>query len=121
MELVMGIEPMTSSLPRKCSTTELHKQICYVPETKQRRNMGPCRQGGHIPVPGPARFRWKKIFQFSGEDWLGIAASAVVKIREFENRLPQSVADTRRSASRVKGIFSFGDVLNTKAPPGEED
>ena len=26
MELVAGIEPATSSLPRKCSTTELHKQ-----------------------------------------------------------------------------------------------
>ena len=26
LELLMGIEPMTSSLPRKCSTTELQQQ-----------------------------------------------------------------------------------------------
>ena len=26
MELMTGIEPVTSSLPRKCSTTELHEQ-----------------------------------------------------------------------------------------------
>src|SRR5262249_55926751 len=26
LELVMGIEPMTSSLPRRCSTTELHQR-----------------------------------------------------------------------------------------------
>ena len=26
MELLMGIEPATSSLPRKCSTTELQQQ-----------------------------------------------------------------------------------------------
>src|SRR5512147_621531 len=26
MELVMGLEPMASSLPRRCSTTELHQQ-----------------------------------------------------------------------------------------------
>ena len=25
MELLMGLEPMTSSLPRKCSTTELQQ------------------------------------------------------------------------------------------------
>ena len=29
MELVMGIEPMTSSLPRKCSTTELKRLKKY--------------------------------------------------------------------------------------------
>ena len=27
VELVMGIEPMTSSLPRRCSTTELHQRV----------------------------------------------------------------------------------------------
>ena len=26
-ELIMGFEPMTSSLPRKCSTPELHQQL----------------------------------------------------------------------------------------------
>ena len=26
-ELLMGVEPMTSSLPRKCSTTELQQQV----------------------------------------------------------------------------------------------
>ena len=29
MELVTGIEPVTSSLPRKCSTTELHERISW--------------------------------------------------------------------------------------------
>ncbi len=30
MELLMGLEPMTSSLPRKCSTTELQQQLVPV-------------------------------------------------------------------------------------------
>ena len=28
-ELLMGVEPMTSSLPRKCSTTELQQQKVF--------------------------------------------------------------------------------------------
>jgi len=32
-ELLMGLEPMTSSLPRKCSTTELQQQK---PQTEGR-------------------------------------------------------------------------------------
>ncbi len=28
MELMMGLEPMTSPLPRECSTTELHQPLC---------------------------------------------------------------------------------------------
>ena len=29
LELMMGLEPMTSPLPRECSTTELHQPFHY--------------------------------------------------------------------------------------------
>ena len=32
-EPMTGFEPVTSSLPRKCSTTELHWQICHPADT----------------------------------------------------------------------------------------
>ena len=50
LELMMGLEPMTSPLPRECSTTELHQPAC-------------CRSGqsggdaNRLPLYQPTAFR----------------------------------------------------------------
>ncbi len=44
MELLMGLEPMTSSLPRKCSTTELQQRDSFHPS--------PARPHRRLPTPG---------------------------------------------------------------------
>ena len=63
----MGIEPMTSSLPRKCSTTELHKQICNVAKTKQHRNMSPCHQGRIYSGAGSCTFCGRQFPKTTGK------------------------------------------------------
>ena len=108
MELVMGIEPMTSSLPRKCSTTELHKQICYIAETKLHRNMSPCCQGRTYSGAGSCTLFWlSAVNSIPLFRWFAVKQDQSGQIREIESRLPQSVANIRRCDPGVKGIFSF--------------
>src|SRR5690606_27061506 len=38
-EPMMGLEPMTSSLPRKCSTAELHRLLCLQSNPRQFTNL----------------------------------------------------------------------------------
>jgi hypothetical protein len=40
MELLMGLEPMTSSLPRKCSTTELQQPVERAESVRQESGDG---------------------------------------------------------------------------------
>lgn len=37
---MMGIEPMTSSLPRKCSTPELHRPVCELTKQQEKKRAG---------------------------------------------------------------------------------
>ena len=41
MELLTRIELVTSSLPRKCSTTELHQQVIFLSGVERKTGLKP--------------------------------------------------------------------------------
>ena len=65
LELLSGFEPETSSLPRKCSTTELQQQCpapAFFPEEAQPRRVLVSRSEGEPP----ARSRQRKATRRGG-------------------------------------------------------
>ncbi len=63
----MGLEPMTSPLPRECSTTELHQPYCSTLELLRNSLWAEAQSYGYISLTtSGAKALWVYCFHWHG-------------------------------------------------------
>ena len=104
-ELLMGLEPMTSSLPRKCSTTELQQRIAQASPVLKNRFDSAERVKGIEPSP-PA---WKAGALPLSYTRCSISVTADRSYRQAD-RIPKSTSSPMTTSQKIQKTGSFSGL-----------